>query len=152
MATVDPTAAFDLVNIELLFKRLRIIGHLSDVIEQFLYWPHWCWDGPRISLRSNSLLTLWVASAWPCTNHTIRRPQRCPVWHIHRAQLIIVMETKLVIITNWVRDSGLKVNESKTDLCLFHQKDQPQSGLHWTTNQLLAKIIWTSLVCPLIQN
>ena len=27
------------------------------------------------------------------------------------------------IIAKWLRDSGLKVNEEKTDLCLFHRYD-----------------------------
>ena len=27
------------------------------------------------------------------------------------------------LLTKWLRDSGLKVNEEKTELCLFHQYD-----------------------------
>ena len=30
------------------------------------------------------------------------------------------------MITKWLRDSGLVVNESKTEACLFHTQDQPQ--------------------------
>ena len=33
------------------------------------------------------------------------------------------METKLKLITTWLTDSGLKVNEAKTESCLFHRKD-----------------------------
>ena len=40
------------------------------------------------------------------------------------ANLIAEMQTKLVIIIEGLRVSGLKVNESKTELCLFYQKDQ----------------------------
>ena len=29
------------------------------------------------------------------------------------------------MITKWLRDSGLVVNESKTEVCLFHNEDQP---------------------------
>jgi hypothetical protein len=29
----------------------------------------------------------------------------------------------LIMITKWLKDSRLKVNESKTELCLFHRKD-----------------------------
>ena len=29
------------------------------------------------------------------------------------------------MITKWLRDSGLVVNESKTEICLFHRHDQP---------------------------
>ena len=31
------------------------------------------------------------------------------------------MLNKLEIMTNWLRDSGLIVNESKTELCLFYK-------------------------------
>ena len=30
------------------------------------------------------------------------------------------------MITKWLRDSGLLVNESKTEVCLFHKNDQPK--------------------------
>ena len=30
------------------------------------------------------------------------------------------------MITKWLRDSGLLVNESKTEVCLFHRSDQPK--------------------------
>ena len=33
---------------------------------------------------------------------------------------------KLEMITKWLRDSGLLVNESKTEVCLFHKNDQPK--------------------------
>ena len=36
------------------------------------------------------------------------------------------MEQKLSIITKWLTGSGLKVNEQKTELCLFYRKDTPQ--------------------------
>ena len=33
--------------------------------------------------------------------------------------------TILTLIINWLSDSGLKVNETKTELCLFYRKDTP---------------------------
>ena len=36
------------------------------------------------------------------------------------------MESKLKTITKWLTDSGLKVNESKTELCHFYRNDTPQ--------------------------
>ena len=33
------------------------------------------------------------------------------------------MERKLEMITKWLKDSGLKVNKSKTEICLFHRND-----------------------------
>ena len=34
------------------------------------------------------------------------------------------MRISLEAITKWLRDSGLKVNKSKTEMCLFHQSDK----------------------------
>ena len=34
-----------------------------------------------------------------------------------------MMEIKLGRIMDWLRKSGMKVNESKTDLCLFYRRD-----------------------------
>ena len=39
------------------------------------------------------------------------------------------MEKDLEIMTKWLKDSVLKVNESKTELCLFHQKDSPKISI-----------------------
>ena len=35
------------------------------------------------------------------------------------------LEKRLEMITKWLRDSGLIVNENKTEVCLFHCDDQP---------------------------
>ena len=35
------------------------------------------------------------------------------------------MQLKLITITKWFSPSGLKVNDEKTELCMFHGKDQP---------------------------
>ena len=40
-------------------------------------------------------------------------------------ELVKKMESDPVNITGWLRDSGLKVNGDKTELCLFYKKDTP---------------------------
>ena len=47
-------------------------------------------------------------------------------WSKNKATAITLMTEKLEIITKWLKESGLKVNESKTELCLFYRKDTPQ--------------------------
>ena len=37
--------------------------------------------------------------------------------------LIEDMQTKIEMMTKWLRSSGLTVNESKTEVCLFHKND-----------------------------
>ena len=49
----------------------------------------------------------------------------CVEWNKDLSVLIINLEKRLEMITKWLRDSGLVVNESKTEVCLFHTNDQP---------------------------
>ena len=49
------------------------------------------------------------------------------------------METKLEMITKWLRDSGLVVNEGKTEICLFHKHDQPKVTLKILGTQIQTK-------------
>ena len=49
------------------------------------------------------------------------------------------MKTKLELITKWLRDSGLKVNEGKTEMCLFYKKDVPPVSVDLNGNVLLSK-------------
>ena len=46
-------------------------------------------------------------------------------WNRDLCALVKDLEMKLEMITKWLRDSGLVVNESKTELCLFHKNDKP---------------------------
>ncbi len=41
-------------------------------------------------------------------------------WKNSLPELISDLEKSLEAITKWLRDSGLKVNQAKTDLCLFN--------------------------------
>ena len=36
------------------------------------------------------------------------------------------MESKLKVMIKWLKGSGLKVNENKTEACIFYRKDTPQ--------------------------
>ena len=49
------------------------------------------------------------------------------------------MQSKLEKITKWLKDSGLKVNESKTELCLFHRKDQVPITIYLNNEPLTTK-------------
>ena len=52
--------------------------------------------------------------------------------------LIINMEQKLELMTKWLRDTGLVVNEEKTEICLFYKRD------HETVNVSINNKIVTS--------
>ena len=42
----------------------------------------------------------------------------------NKQRLIIEMENSLKVLAKWLKGSGMKINESKTELCLFYKKDQ----------------------------
>ena len=50
----------------------------------------------------------------------------CVVWDRNLVALIENLEKRLEMIVKWLKGSGLVVNESKTEICLFHTNDQPQ--------------------------
>ena len=50
-------------------------------------------------------------------------------WNTDLGVLVINLEKKLEMITKWLRDSGLVVNESKTEVCLFHKNDPPKVSI-----------------------
>ena len=55
-------------------------------------------------------------SSFADDNFTIR-------WHSNFQTMIQNLETSLTKITKWLKDSGLVVNETKTEVCLFGRQD-----------------------------
>ena len=49
----------------------------------------------------------------------------CVELNLALGALIVNLEKRLEMITKWLRGSGLVVNESKTEICLFHRNDMP---------------------------
>ena len=52
--------------------------------------------------------------------------------------LIADLEKDLEIMTKWLRDSGLKVNEEKTELYLFHRFDHHPITIELNGKQILS--------------
>jgi hypothetical protein len=46
---------------------------------------------------------------------------------------------KLVRIVKWLKDSELKVNEKKTELCVFHQNQNTDGDLKVDNTTILSK-------------
>ena len=57
-------------------------------------------------------------------------------WSLCRVELKINMENKLKLVTKWLIDSGLKVNETKTELCIFYKSDTNQMVLNLKSNEI----------------
>ena len=47
------------------------------------------------------------------------------------------MESKIKLNMKWPKDSGIKLNEAETEICLLYQKDYPQVDI--TVSGILVK-------------
>ena len=139
MASLDLSAAFDVVNTELLCKRLDIVGIPADVVSLIRLWltnrllyvsingDNSCLLATNTGTIQGSILgpilyAIFVSplydleklSNYADDNYIVR-------WNIDVEVLVNDMIKSLEAITKWLRDSGLKVNETKTELCMFHR-------------------------------
>ena len=144
MASLDLSAAFDMVNIELLLKRLQIVGIPADVVALIKVWLsdrsfYVSIDGKNSilielvcgtvqgSILGPILYAIYVSPLFDLHDLTNFADDNFVIrWNTHMPALVSDLELSLEAITKWLRGSGLSVNESKTELCLFHRLDQPR--------------------------
>ena len=137
MASLDLSSAFDVVNTGLLIKRMKIIGIPDDVTEMVEIWLkdrtyYISCKGRNSFIRHSNIGTIqgsilgpflyaiFVSPLFYLTPfHAFADDNQVIENDKNIDQLKIKMQNKLNIMTNWLRDSGLIVNESKTELCLF---------------------------------
>ena len=142
MASLDLSAAFDLVNVELLIKRLRLIGLPRDLVNLIKTWltdrkffveangscsAVYYSDTGTIqgSVLGPVLYAIFVSPLFDLTNITNFADDNFVIlWNRILSNLIVDLEKELEMIIKWLKDSGLLVNSSKTELCLFHRNDQ----------------------------
>ena len=141
MCSLDLSAAFDLVNVELLLKRLRIIGLPNDVVQLIKSWLSLRYyyvtvDGNNsyiymsdIGIIQGSglgplLYAVYVSPIFDIVNMTNFADDNYVIeCTADLTALIENMQKKLEAITKWLKKSGLKVNDSKTEMCLFSRSD-----------------------------
>ena len=63
----------------------------------------------------------------------------CGKWGNYLAMLITDMEKSLEANTKWLKKSGMKVNEGKTEPCLFQRNPKPQISVVVNGVQLTSK-------------
>ena len=155
MSSIDLSAAFDVVNINLLLKRLKIIGLPNDIIELIRIWLsnrmfYVDLNGKCSYLKTSDsgtiqgsrlgpiLYAIYVSPLFDLEKMTNYADDNLIVrWSNCLENLIVDMKKSLEAITKWLRDSGLKVNDSKTELCLFHWN--PQNPVNLTFNGINLK-------------
>ena len=143
MASLDLSSAFDIVNTDLLVKRLKILGFPSDLLGLIKNWlTDRCFyvevNGTQSYLHQSNagtvqgsilgpiLYAIFVSPLFDLTKMTNFADDNFVLrWNKHMEALIEDMEMSLEMIIKWLKDSGLKVNEAKTEVCLYHRNDQP---------------------------
>ena len=141
MASLDLSSAFDIVNIELLLKRLTIVGLPMDVINLIRIWLsdrtyYVTAKGTNSFIRLSEIGTIqgsilgpflyaiYVAPLQDLYEITLFADDNYPLASNKDLNILIKQfEEKMNNIIKWLKDSGLKINESKTELCLFHRND-----------------------------
>ena len=141
MASLDLSAAFDVVNVDLLLKRLRTMGITEDITHLLESWlkNRLCYVEVRDSCSqyydSNSgtvqgsilgpvLFSLFVSPllekedliSYADDSYIIRGGKTKEI-AVQRLQF------QLERVKKWLTNSGLKVNASKTGLIIFHRTD-----------------------------
>ena len=141
MASLDLSAAFDVVNVELLIKRLKIIGLPVDLIDLVSKWLtvryfYVTIEGVSSYIRITDvgtvqgsilgpiLYAMFVSPLFDLAKLTLYADDNYIIrWNTVLELLIDDMKTSLEMITKWLKQSGLKVNDGKTELCVFHRND-----------------------------
>ena len=143
MARLDLSAAFDVVNILLLLKRLRILGLPGDVVDLVEIWLKnrlFCvqvsdLNSNFIEINSGTiqgsilgpiLYAIFVAPLFEITKLSNFADDNFALT-ANKCKLACIksMELKLKIIVKWLKDSVLRVNETKTEACIFIEKIPP---------------------------
>ena len=133
MATLDLSSAFDVVNVELLLKRLKIMGLPSDIVFLVSEWLttryfyvsleggnsciHSCVVGTvQGSILGPILYAIFVSPIFDLARLTMFADDNYIIhWNKHRAEFVIETKNTLELIIRWMKDSGLKVNDGKTE-------------------------------------
>ena len=141
MSSLDLSSAFDVVNINLLLKRLNIVGLPTDVVSLIEVWLrdrfyYVSIDGSNSTLFNLLLGTVQGSILGPILYAIFVAPlfdleylegfaddMFIPRSGRDLKTLTSNMENSLANISSWYKKSGLVVNSAKTEVCLFYKSD-----------------------------
>ena len=157
LASLDLSAAFDLVNVDLLMKRLKIVGLPEDITDLIEIWLrdrsfYVSIDGSNSILFDLLLGTVQGSILGPILYAIFVSPlfdidefdafaddTYIPKCNSEIRILVDDMEKSLEAITKWLKKSGLKVNQDKTEVCLFYKTDVVPVTLSVEGVQIISK-------------
>ena len=138
MSSLDLSAGFDVVNDQLL-KRLKIIGIPKGIVDLIKIWltqrQYFVNINGKCSMYFNLesgtiqgsilgpfLYAIYVSPLFDITKLTSFADDNQIVrWNACLNTPKEEMSTSLSTIIKWLKESGLKVNSSKTKICIFHK-------------------------------
>ena len=157
MASLDLSAAFDVVDVNLLTKRLKIIGLPDDLLGLIKVWLNErnyyvtvggftsaiveSWYGIiQGSILGPILYAIFVSPLWDIEPMICYADDNFPT-ETDKCKIVLKqkIESKLDSIATWLTQSGLKVNEEKTDLCIFHKNDSRPFTINLKGKQITSK-------------
>ena len=141
MASIDLSAAFDVVDVGLLLKRLRILGLPEDLVNLIEIWLKERYFYVSVGNHSSIIYTTWhgivqgsilgpvlyaifVSPLFDLESLTCFADDKYALaMNKDKEEVVALIQIKLENVVKWLVDSGMKVNEAKTDLCLFYKQD-----------------------------
>ena len=155
MASIDLSSAFDVVNIELLLKRLRVVGLPADLVALIEIWL----TNRNFYVEVNGATSIFYDSNSGTIQGSILGPILyaifvAPLFDLTdllnfaddnfslsiskcKQEAINLISNKLHLITKWLKDSGLSVNENKTEVCVFYHR--PTTNIEIVLNNVSVK-------------
>jgi hypothetical protein len=155
VASLDLSAAFDVINIELLMKRLEKIGIPRDLLEILNSWltervayvevSGVCSSYIKVdcgtvqgSILGPVLFNLFISPLIRAEKLLAYADDNYPIGiGITKDAALADLQRRVIIAEKWMSGSGLKVNLQKTELCIFHRHDSGKGQL--TVNSVVIK-------------
>jgi hypothetical protein len=158
MSSLDLSAAFDLVNLDLLLKRLKKMGFPDDLISLLEVWLRNRFfyveaNGHNSMVQNNDIGTVQGSILGPILYALFIRPlydlEKLTTfaddnyvigYHKEKDWALRELGEKLERIVKWLKDSGLKVNEKKTEVCVFHRNKNTDGTLRIDNTTIPSKL------------
>jgi len=139
VVSLDLSAAFDMVNPDLLVERLKISGVPNDISEIIRDWlserkayveiggeTSYMFEVPEGTVQGSVLgpvlFAIFIAPMFDLVNaNSYADDSYLSEKGENVEDLTEKLSNSATILTNWFKDSGLVVNETKTEFCVFHK-------------------------------
>ncbi len=147
MASLDLTAAFYVVNVELLLKRMEIMGIPQNLIILLMPWlkgrqayvevegtcsKYFKVDSKTCqgSILQPVLFCIFIAPLLDCEDHYAYADNSYKIDTGLNKQESVQLKVRLESTVNWLKSSGLKASEEKTELVVFYKRDTSEVTLN----------------------